>query len=282
MQGAVVYNNYGNKSNGELLLGYGFVLQNNPADFFYIGVGLSQGSGPERDGSMGDPAGGTSGVGSTAAVQRRVLLAGLGLATDHFIKRSDPVPRALISTAAVSVLPACYAVQLAAAAAVQRRPVLTASIEENAERNLCPGADSNRGVSSSAPSEERHNGLSRLEETPTTRTGKEAAQGEEHAAATYRFATQGQGQRDGLPAVNAAEPSGLDTGRHDDVPSARQPKGTDVKGLDRRIPAAVESQFEVPRGPEPAEARDWMREFVARGAGFPCPPAVLLEVGPCP
>lgn len=40
MQGESLYINYGHKSNEELLLGYGFVLPQNAANFFVINIGL--------------------------------------------------------------------------------------------------------------------------------------------------------------------------------------------------------------------------------------------------
>ena len=40
VQGAPVYSNYGFKSNEELILGYGFMLEDNPADFFHVSLGL--------------------------------------------------------------------------------------------------------------------------------------------------------------------------------------------------------------------------------------------------
>ena len=40
MQGTPAYSNYGFKSNEELILGYGFMLEDNPADFFHVSLGL--------------------------------------------------------------------------------------------------------------------------------------------------------------------------------------------------------------------------------------------------
>lgn len=42
MQAEVLYSNYGNKSNEELILGYGFALRNNVADFFHVMIGFGQ------------------------------------------------------------------------------------------------------------------------------------------------------------------------------------------------------------------------------------------------
>lgn len=35
-----MFSNYGHKSNEELILGYGFVLPDNKADFFHISLGI--------------------------------------------------------------------------------------------------------------------------------------------------------------------------------------------------------------------------------------------------
>ena len=40
VQGAPAYSNYGFKSNEELILGYGFMLEDNPADFLHVSLGL--------------------------------------------------------------------------------------------------------------------------------------------------------------------------------------------------------------------------------------------------
>lgn len=39
-QGQEVFGNYGNKSNEELILSYGFALPSNAADFFHIALGV--------------------------------------------------------------------------------------------------------------------------------------------------------------------------------------------------------------------------------------------------
>ena len=39
LQGDMLYSNYGNKSNEELILGYGFSLPTNQADFFHVSLG---------------------------------------------------------------------------------------------------------------------------------------------------------------------------------------------------------------------------------------------------
>ena len=45
LQGDVLLSNYGNKSNEELLLSYGFMLDDNPADFFHVSLGMSVSAG---------------------------------------------------------------------------------------------------------------------------------------------------------------------------------------------------------------------------------------------
>ncbi len=44
LQGDQLYSNYGHKSNEELLLGYGFVLEPNTADYFSVSLGLEASS----------------------------------------------------------------------------------------------------------------------------------------------------------------------------------------------------------------------------------------------
>ena len=79
-QGDVVYSNYGYKSNEELIVGYGFVLDPNPADFFHISLGLgacSTGAEPgQRD----------------RLCLMRALLHALGLPTTHYLTRGQPLP----------------------------------------------------------------------------------------------------------------------------------------------------------------------------------------------
>lgn len=43
LQGSEVFSNYGHKSNEELILSYGFVIPNNPADFVHVSLGFSAG-----------------------------------------------------------------------------------------------------------------------------------------------------------------------------------------------------------------------------------------------
>lgn len=45
MQGSVLYSNYGYKSDEELIIGYGFTLPDNPANFFHVMIGLADKAG---------------------------------------------------------------------------------------------------------------------------------------------------------------------------------------------------------------------------------------------
>ena len=102
VQGDVVWSNYGYKSNEELLLGYGFVLEPNLADFFHVSLGL---------GSCGEAA-------QDLQQQERVatLLAKLGLPTQNYLTRAAPLPAALVAAAAVCYLPESQAYELLASA----------------------------------------------------------------------------------------------------------------------------------------------------------------------
>jgi len=50
MQGSPLYSNYGNKSNEELILGYGFSLSHNQANFFHVMIGMAGTSNSEPGG----------------------------------------------------------------------------------------------------------------------------------------------------------------------------------------------------------------------------------------
>ena len=50
LQGCALHSNYGNKSNEELILGYGFAVPHNEADFFHVMVGLAGSSNPKPGG----------------------------------------------------------------------------------------------------------------------------------------------------------------------------------------------------------------------------------------
>ena len=105
MQGSVVWSNYGYKSNEELLLGYGFVLEPNQADFFHVSLGL---------GSCGEAAEDLQQQERVATL--RALLAKLGLPTQHYLTRAAPLPAALVAAAAVCHLPESQAYELLASA----------------------------------------------------------------------------------------------------------------------------------------------------------------------
>ncbi|CAL8466995.1 g6531 [Coccomyxa elongata] len=88
-KGDVLYSNYGYKSNEELLLGYGFILEPNPADFFCVSLGLETSSTEGRE----------------RAAMLRVLLHQLGLQTEFYLTRAMPLPSTLLVAAATCLLP---------------------------------------------------------------------------------------------------------------------------------------------------------------------------------
>lgn len=254
-QGEVVYNNYGHKSNGELLLGYGFVLPENPADFFHIGLSLYQ----TPSGQAGEEAGGTSDPGCTTAVQRRVLLAELGLPKDHFIRRGDLLPRDLVAAAAVCLLPTCYAVQLADAAGQcpgQRSAAVEVSTSGSTLPSPAAGADPSAGTSPSggadrAVSPSTSGGLPKTRQDDTRQNGAEG------------------GKEESLL---------LDGKRLREL--SWTPKGSGpVNQISSASAHVLASRIEVPGVAELAgPGRDRLQDLVTRGPGFPCPPGVLLEV----
>eukprot|EP00884_Botryococcus_braunii_P021114 jgi/Botrbrau1/7687/Bobra.0159s0125.1 len=287
-QGGIVYNNYGHKSNGELLLGYGFVLQHNMADFFHIGVGLTGGGGPperQPDSSTAgcSSAGSAPDHGGTAAVQRRILLACLGLSTDHFIKRTDPLPGDLVSTAAVSLLPDCYAAQLAAAAVHQVQEAVhlllpvcpndtlaAEAVPPLARATASPGSGSPGGTPSDPILHET--GMRKL--SPVHRSGRatdELEGGGTPSQAAPHGACEGL---EGTVAGRCGELPSVDVGG---VPLSRLEGGHGDRWPPGPAPLPPGSRFEVPGEAVLARERDWMADFASRGPGFPCPPGVLLQ-----
>ncbi|DBB06668.1 TPA: hypothetical protein ACH3X1_012179 [Trebouxia sp. C0004] len=133
VQGSPLYSNYGNKSNEELILGYGFALPQNEANFFHVMVGLAGTSNPEPESS-------SNAVPDEAVVQRRALLQRLGLSTSHYLKLKRPQGpgqaaqvdlEPLLNTAAICLMPdqLAYHWWQAPAAAKQLSPA----------RSLAPG-----------------------------------------------------------------------------------------------------------------------------------------------
>ena len=123
-----MYINYGHKSNEELLLGYGFVLPDNKANFVMLTIGTAS-----RDGgthallqrSSVQPVGGGeaqhspcnkhacrgcatwygAGGSSRAGMYLRQSIAErLQVPQEHFLRLTDPVPPSLLAAAAVALL----------------------------------------------------------------------------------------------------------------------------------------------------------------------------------
>lgn len=88
-KGSAVHNNYGAKSNEQLLLGYGFVLDPNPADTFHVQLTANKSSG---------------GGGSDEARERERLLRRRGLCSNFFLRLDDPLPAALLDAARIYLL----------------------------------------------------------------------------------------------------------------------------------------------------------------------------------
>jgi hypothetical protein len=92
--GGAVYNNYGAKSNEELLLGYGFVLEPNQADTLHVQLAANEtmdrgDSGEARD---REPA------------AREALLRQCELCSNFFLRLDDPLPAALLDAARMYLL----------------------------------------------------------------------------------------------------------------------------------------------------------------------------------
>ncbi|KAK9916904.1 hypothetical protein WJX75_008596 [Coccomyxa subellipsoidea] len=97
-KGDQLYSNYGHKSNEELLLGYGFVLEPNTADYFSVSLGLEA----------------CSAAGRERAAMLRALLHRLGLQTEFYLTRAFPLPSTLVVAAAACLLPSASAYNLLA------------------------------------------------------------------------------------------------------------------------------------------------------------------------
>ena len=100
--GRAVASNYGHKSNEELLVGYGFVLQPlwNDADFFHFSLGIG-GSGGSGGGGSGRRGGG--GGDDRGARGRRARLVRLGVPLDAYCTRADPLPRSALTAACAAL-----------------------------------------------------------------------------------------------------------------------------------------------------------------------------------
>ncbi|CAG9460311.1 unnamed protein product [Pedinophyceae sp. YPF-701] len=89
--GATLWNNYGLKANEELLLGYGFALENNPRDFVHVTIATAPP--PEDDAGGSTPA--EADVGDWA--QQAILLSAMGLENRVHLTRERPFPEYLIN-----------------------------------------------------------------------------------------------------------------------------------------------------------------------------------------
>ncbi|KAG6547420.1 hypothetical protein Mapa_010868 [Marchantia paleacea] len=101
LQGGIeIYNNYGQKANDELLQGYGFCLYPNPADVYYIRIGISPlqerpaycATSPE-----GDEKASRSG-------DRQELMWRMGTSAEFALSLKQPLPDALLQTARICLL----------------------------------------------------------------------------------------------------------------------------------------------------------------------------------
>jgi hypothetical protein len=90
--GGAVYNNYGERSNEELLLGYGFVIEENPADTLHVQLAASG----KLD--AGDDAHEAQHNGEEPAA-REALLRRCGLCSNFSLRLDDPLPSALFNAA---------------------------------------------------------------------------------------------------------------------------------------------------------------------------------------
>jgi len=94
--GAAVYNNYGAKSNEELLLGYGFVLEPNQADTLHLRLAVN-------DMDFKNEAG-EARIKVEEPAAREALLRRCGLDKVFFLRRDDPLPDALLGAARVYLM----------------------------------------------------------------------------------------------------------------------------------------------------------------------------------
>ena len=101
--GNTVYNNYGAKSNEELLLGYGFVLEPNTADTLYVQLAANEmlSDSDETHEQNGEARAANE---HAAPAMRAALLLKCGLKSSFFLRLDDPLPAALLDAARVYLL----------------------------------------------------------------------------------------------------------------------------------------------------------------------------------
>ncbi|DBA67229.1 TPA: hypothetical protein ACH3X2_001539 [Trebouxia sp. C0005] len=146
-QGCALHSNYGNKSNEELILGYGFAVPHNEADFFHVMVGLAGSSNPKPEGS-------SNAVPDEVVVQRRALLQRLGLSTSHYLKLQEPQGlgqaaqvdlEPLLNTAAICLMPDQWAYHWWQAPAAAKQLSPPRSLATGTRRATQPNAVDNIG-----------------------------------------------------------------------------------------------------------------------------------------
>ncbi|KAA6420367.1 MAG: Histone-lysine N-methyltransferase setd3 [Trebouxia sp. A1-2] len=145
--GCALHSNYGNKSNEELILGYGFAVPHNEADFFHVMVGLAGSSNPKPEGS-------SNAVPDEVVVQRRALLQRLGLSTSHYLKLQEPQGlgqaaqvdlEPLLNTAAICLMPDQWAYHWWQAPAAAKQLSPPRSLATGTRRATQPNAVDNIG-----------------------------------------------------------------------------------------------------------------------------------------
>lgn len=93
-RGGAVSSNYGHKSNEELMVGYGFILPRNEADFFHFSLGIGGGGGSGGSRGRKDDRG---------ARGRRARLVRLGVPLDAYCTCADPLPRSALVAACAAL-----------------------------------------------------------------------------------------------------------------------------------------------------------------------------------
>ena len=91
--GGEVFNNYGQKGNEELLLGYAFVLEQNKADTFHIELAASETLEPS------DLQGSSNSVRECRT--HNLLLSHYGVNSTHYLRVDDPLPESLLLAAKI-------------------------------------------------------------------------------------------------------------------------------------------------------------------------------------
>ncbi|KAK9841658.1 hypothetical protein WJX74_009604 [Apatococcus lobatus] len=105
-KGSILFNNYGFKSNEELLLSYGFMLPDNLADFFHITLSLGASpTVPQLYSGPGNSAELDAASTRAQAAACHLLFAALKLPRTHFLRMASPLPGTLLKAATLAILP---------------------------------------------------------------------------------------------------------------------------------------------------------------------------------